>query len=66
MKKQYVQPKICEVDVAPCSFLASSFIVNTDSQGDFKEDFVRGHRATWGDLWDIEKEQENNIKLKRQ
>lgn len=58
MKKQYVQPEICEVDVAPCTLLASSFIVNTDSQGDFKEDFVRSHRVIWGDLWNIEKKQE--------
>lgn len=57
MMKIYVQPKMCVIDIAPCTLLAGSFSVN-DSQGDFKEDFVRGHRAIWGDLWNIKKEQE--------
>ena len=48
MRKQYEKPKMCIVDIAPCVILA--FSIDKDSQGDF-EDFSKGHRGTWGDLW---------------
>ena len=53
-KKKYVKPEISIVEIFACSMLSTSLEVDTNSQGDFKEDFVRGHRGRWGDLWDNE------------
>lgn len=50
MKKCYERPKINEVEII-CSMLSTSLTINTGSQGDFKEDFARESRGTWGDLW---------------
>ena len=51
MRKQYKQPMMNVVDMSPCMPLASSLGIDKHSQGDFSEDFVKGHRGTWGDLW---------------
>lgn len=51
MKKQYQKPKIGVIEMEYCMPLVSSNLgVNTGSQGDFKEDFVREYRP-WGNLW---------------
>ena len=50
-KKQYEPPKMSVIEIEVCHILATSFNIDKGSQGDFKEDFVRGHRVTWGNLW---------------
>ena len=50
-KKEYKSPKISVINIDASYMLASSFRIDNTSQGDFKEDFVRGHRGTWGNLW---------------
>lgn len=50
MRKRYERPKINEVEII-CAMLSTSLTINTGSQGDFKEDFVRESRGTWGNLW---------------
>ena len=53
MKTQYEKPTINVLDIAPCIPLAASGLdIDADSKGDFSEDFGRGHRGTWGNLWD--------------
>lgn len=52
MKKQYIRPEMMIIEIAPCCMLSTSVDIYTESQGDFKKDFVRGHRGTWGNLWD--------------
>ena len=39
------------MDIEPVSLCASSFDIDTQSQGYEDEDFSRGHRGTWGNLW---------------
>ena len=51
MKKVYVKPEIVEIEVVICSMQSTSFQIDDDSQGDFGDDFVRGRRGVWGDLW---------------
>ena len=51
MRKQYVKPEIMEVEVAIGSMLAASLVIDKTSKGDCEEDFVRGRRGIWGDLW---------------
>lgn len=53
MKTQYEKPTINVLDIAPCIPLAASGLdIDADSKGDFSEDFGRGHRGAWGNLWD--------------
>lgn len=54
MKKKYVTPEINIVEVAACSMLSTSMTIVSDSQGDFRVDFVerrRRQRGVWGNLW---------------
>ena len=51
MRRQYIKPEIDVIDCAPCVLMASSVVFDDSSQGDFSEDFVKGHRGTWGDHW---------------
>ena len=53
MRNQYVKPEMVEVEIVISSMLAASLTMNIDknSQGDCEEDFVRGRRGVWGDLW---------------
>lgn len=53
MKKKYtyVRPQVVVMDVDSMSLCASSFNIDTKSQGDEEEDFSKGHRGTWGNLW---------------
>ena len=53
MRKQYVKPEMMEIEVVISSMLAASLTmnINKNSQGDCEEDFVRGRRGVWGDLW---------------
>ena len=53
-EKNIMKPEISIVEILSCSMLSTSVEVDTNSQGDFKEDFVRGHRGRWGNLWDNE------------
>ena len=58
MRKTYEKPEINVIEIAACSMLSTSFNIESHSQGDFKEDFARKHRGTWGDLW-IENEKKD-------
>lgn len=59
MKQQYQKPKVYIVEMDSCMPLASSRLdVNTGSQGDSKEDFVREYRS-WGNLWDTNDKRRN-------
>ena len=55
MKKKYtyIRPQAVVMDIEPVSLCASSssFNIDTQSQGDEDEDFSKGHRGTWGNLW---------------
>ena len=51
MKKQYIMPKIEEIEIDVCEMLALSMQINTES-GYYEEDFARARRGTWGNLWD--------------
>ena len=46
-----MKPEMVEVEIAIGSMLAASFTIDKNSQGDCEEDFVRGRRGVWGDLW---------------
>ena len=50
-KKQYQPPKMSVIEIEVCHISATSFNIDKGSQGDFEEDFVRGRRETWGNLW---------------
>lgn len=52
MRKTYEKPEISVVEVTICSVLSTSFNIDSNSRGDFREDFARKHRGTWGDLWE--------------
>ena len=39
------------IEIEVCHISATSFNMDKGSQGDFEEDFVRGRRETWGNLW---------------
>ena len=53
MKKRYEKPRINVEDIASCAPLSTSgFYTDTDSKGDFDDDFVKGRREVWGNLWD--------------
>ncbi len=55
-KKNYVPPQMAIITVQPCEMLATSNILNTHNwQGD-EEDFTRGRRGRWGNLWDESKQ----------
>lgn len=60
MKKQYIRPEMMIIEVDCCTMLSTSVVVDTQSQGDFKADFVRGKRGTWGNLWE-ENNESNEI-----
>ena len=53
MRKQYVKPEMMEIEVVISSMLAASLTMNINKtlKGDSEEDFVRGRRGVWGDLW---------------
>lgn len=53
MKKKYtyIRPQAEVIYIEPVSLCASSFDIDTQSQGYEDEDFSRGHRGTWGNLW---------------
>ena len=59
MKKNYVKPAVEEVQVEPATIIAGSPFDeggtgNTgvgSGKGD-GDDMTRGHRGSWGDLWD--------------
>lgn len=55
--KPYIKPKMYVVEVETTSIVATSTIIDTDSKGDFDEDFVGGHRGrgSWGNLWEKKK-----------
>lgn len=60
MKKQYIRPEMMIIEVDCYTMLSTSVVVDTQSQGDFKADFVRGKRGTWGNLWE-ENNESNEI-----
>jgi hypothetical protein len=53
MRKPYEKPEIVVVEMDTCYMSSSSFVMDSDSKGDFDEDFVRDYRrrGTWGNLW---------------
>lgn len=61
MRKPYVKPMIDVIEIDCCMMLSASVMVDTQSQGDFKADFVKGKkRGTWGNLWE-ENNESNEI-----
>lgn len=53
MKKKYENPEMNVLDMIPCSLLSTSgFDIDSSSKGDFEEDFAKGRRGVWGNLWD--------------
>ena len=60
MRKPYVKPMIDVIEIDCCMMLSASVVFDTQSQGDFKADFVRGKRGTWGNLWE-ENNESNEI-----
>ena len=53
MKEHYVKPMINVVEIDVCFMQSTSWLIDSDSQGNFREDFVRKRRrrGVWGDLW---------------
>lgn len=51
MKTRYMKPEVIEIEITFISMLSTSMSIDKTSQGDSEEDFVRGHRGIWGDLW---------------
>ena len=53
MRNQYVKPEMVEVEIVISSMLAASLTMNINKtlKGDCEEDFARGRRGVWGDLW---------------
>ena len=41
---------VIEIDI--CPIIATSLNIDSGSQGDYDEDFVKEHRGTWGNLWE--------------
>lgn len=52
MRKPYVKPMIDVIEIDCCVMLSASVVADTQSQGDFKADFVGEKRGTWGNLWE--------------
>lgn len=52
MKTPYKKPEMNILEIAPCMILSSSLGISKTSQGDFSEDFAKGHRGAWGNLWE--------------
>ena len=40
------------MEIATCQIIATSLNIDSGSQGDYDEDFVKEHRGTWGNLWE--------------
>lgn len=51
MKEIYVKPEVVVIEIAVSSMLSTSLYIDDKSQGDFKEDFSKRRRGTWGNLW---------------
>lgn len=53
MKERYIKPMITVVEIAACFMQSTSCTIDSNSQGNFREDFVRRQRrrGVWGDLW---------------
>lgn len=51
-RKRYIMPEIEEIEIAVCEMLASSMNIDSESKGDYEEDFAGRRRGTWGNLWD--------------
>lgn len=52
MKSQYKKPLMNVIEITSCMLFATSTLdINSYSQGEFKEDFAKSRRGTWGDLW---------------
>ena len=51
MKKKYKKPKIVVIEMEVHTVFATSCYIDDNSQGDFREDFNKKHRGTWGNLW---------------
>ena len=54
MKKVYMKPKIDIVEMEPCEMLTMSLNIDSESKGDYSEDFATKRRK-WGNLWEEEK-----------
>ena len=50
VKKVYIKPQIDSINIEPCRMLAMSLPINSDSKGDYEEDFATKRRE-WGNLW---------------
>lgn len=52
-KIDYIKPEMSIVDLTPYEILAtsSSTLSISNTQGKADEDFARGHRGSWGNLW---------------
>lgn len=51
MKKKYKKPKIVVIEMEVHTVFATSCYIDDNSQGDFREDFNKKRRGTWGNLW---------------
>lgn len=58
MKKKYEKPEIVMMEMSESMMISTSTYLDGNSQGDFREDFQRRRRDTWGSLWE-EKKLEN-------
>lgn len=51
MKEKYEKPEIVVIEIGVYSMLSTSYYIDNNSQGDFREDFSKKRRGTWGNLW---------------
>lgn len=49
MKQNYIAPEMEIVEMELEAIISMS--INMQEQGDENEDFARGRRGTWGNLW---------------
>ena len=54
VKKVYIRPQINSVEIEPCRMLAMSLNIDSESKGDYSEDFATKRRE-WGNLWEENK-----------
>lgn len=53
-KIDYISPEMSIASLVPCEILATSnpTLGISNTQGEAAEDFARGNRNSWGNLWE--------------
>lgn len=51
MKRNYIAPEMEIVEIELETIVSMSVGINTEDQGDEKDDFAHQRRGTWGNLW---------------